>query len=83
MGILTVGEFTELVREILNLTQQCASEIFGGGINAFSRYERGETPIPRSLSQLLLLLYNHPEMLKEINVKNRSPKRHQKISAVR
>lgn len=55
------------IREQLNLTQQQASKIFGGGINAFSRYERGETPIPRSLSQLLKLLKNHPILLAELN----------------
>ena len=54
------------VREKLNLTQHKASNIFGGGINAFSRYERGETPISRPLSQLLRLLYSHPDLLSEL-----------------
>jgi len=48
------------------LTQQKASEFFGGGVNAFSRYERGETPVPKPLSQLLLLLYIHPDLLLEL-----------------
>lgn len=55
------------IREKLKLTQLNASKIFGGGVNAFSRYERGETPIPKSLSQLLLILKNHPKLLNEIN----------------
>ncbi len=55
------------VREALHLKQKQASEIFGGGVNAFSRYERGETPISRSLSQLLQLLNKHPELLTELN----------------
>lgn len=55
------------IREALHLTQHKASDIFGGGINAFSRYERGETPVPRPLSQLLQLLYKHPNLLVELN----------------
>lgn len=65
-GLLSPDKI-KLTREKLNLTQQRAAEIFGGGINAFSRYERGETPIPRPLSQLLQLLSSHPDLLKEIN----------------
>lgn len=57
----------KLIREKLNLTQQRAAEIFGGGINAFSRYERGETPISRPLSQLLHLLLSHPDLLNEVS----------------
>lgn len=67
-GLLTPDEI-KYIREKLSLTQQRASEIFGGGINAFSRYERGETPIPKPLSQLLLLLNTHPNLLSEINQK--------------
>lgn len=57
------------IREVLNLTQQQASNIFGGGVNAFSRYERGETPISKSLSQLLKLLNKHPDLLNELDKK--------------
>ncbi len=35
-------------------------------MNAFSRYERGETPIPTPLSQLLRLLNAHPDLLTEL-----------------
>jgi HTH-type transcriptional regulator/antitoxin MqsA len=65
-GLLSPNKIKH-IREKLNLTQQTASEIFGGGINAFSRYERGETPIPRSTSQLLGLLSSHPNLLAELN----------------
>src|SRR3990167_9148350 len=58
-GLLSPDEVKN-IREVLQLTQQRASELFGGGVNAFSRYERGETPIPRALSQLLRLLLKHP-----------------------
>ena len=72
------------IREKLKLTQQKASELFGGGVNAFSRYERGETPIPRSLSQLLQLLYKHPTLLDELeknSVKSTTKINKNKISA--
>lgn len=65
-GLLTPDKIKQ-IREKLKLTQLNASEIFGGGVNAFSRYERGETPIPKPLSQLLLILKNHPRLLAEIN----------------
>ena len=58
------------IRKKLHLTQQKAAEIFGGGVNAFSRYERGETPVPKSLSQLFLLLDKHPGLLTEIEPGN-------------
>jgi len=65
-GLLTPDKIKQ-IREKLQLTQLSASEIFGGGVNAFSRYERGETPIPKPLSQLLLILKNHPTLIAEIN----------------
>ena len=38
--------FIVTVRKKLNLDQRQAAEIFGGGINAFSRYETGKTKPP-------------------------------------
>ena len=66
---LLLPDDVKFIREKLNLTQQKASDIFGGGVNAFSRYERGETPVPKPLSQLLLLLCIHPHLLAELNKK--------------
>lgn len=65
-GLLTPDKIKQ-IREELKLTQSNASEIFGGGVNAFSRYERGETPIPRAASQLLQLLGAHPNLLTELS----------------
>jgi len=45
------------------------AEIFGGGPNAFSRYENGKTRPPLSLVQLFKLLDRHPELLDEIREK--------------
>lgn len=64
-GLLPPDEIKK-AREKLHLTQHKAGEIFGGGVNAFSRYERGETPVPKPLSQLLRLLEAHPHLLDEI-----------------
>ena len=54
------------IRRRLKLTQAEAAELFGGGVNAFSRYERGETEPPRSLVQLLRILDRRPELLAEL-----------------
>lgn len=54
------------VREKLDLSQKTAGRIFGGGVNAFSRYEHGKSTPPLSLILLLQLLDNHPELMNEI-----------------
>lgn len=53
-------------RKHLGLTQKRAADLFGGGINAFSEYERGKTQPSKSTVLLLKLLDKHPELLKEI-----------------
>ena len=54
------------VRKKLDLDQREAAEIFGGGVNAFSRYENGKTKPPLALVKLLKVLDRHPELLSEI-----------------
>lgn len=54
------------VRKKLALDQQEAAEIFGGGVNAFSRYENGKTRPPLALVKLLKVLDRHPELLQEV-----------------
>lgn len=58
--------FITSVRKKLSLDQKEAAEIFGGGVNAFSRYENGKTKPPLALVKLLRLLDHHPDLLKEI-----------------
>lgn len=58
--------FISNTRKMLKLDQREAAEIFGGGANAFSRYETGKTKPPLALVQLLKLLNNHPELIHEI-----------------
>ena len=54
------------VRKKLDLDQREAAEIFGGGANAFSRYENGKTKPPLALVKLLKVLERHPELLNEV-----------------
>lgn len=59
-------EYIIQVRKKLELTQKEASEIFGGGVNAFSRYEKGKAQPHPSIIKLLRVLDHHPELLDEV-----------------
>ncbi len=59
-------DFIADVRKKLQLDQREAAEIFGGGVNAFSRYENGKTTPPLALIKLLRLLDKHPDLLDEV-----------------
>jgi HTH-type transcriptional regulator / antitoxin MqsA len=58
--------FIVSVRKKLRLGQAEAGEIFGGGVNAFSRYENGKTKPPLALVKLLKVLDRHPDLLNEV-----------------
>lgn len=58
--------FIVSVRKKLALDQREAAEIFGGGVNAFSRYENGKTKPPLALVKLLKVLERHPDLLSEV-----------------
>lgn len=59
-------QFIADVRKKLHLDQREAAEIFGGGVNAFSRYENGKTKPPLALVKLLKVLDRHPDLLNEV-----------------
>jgi HTH-type transcriptional regulator/antitoxin MqsA len=59
-------QFIMAVRKKLNLDQKQAAEIFGGGVNAFSRYEKGRAKPPLALIKLFRVLDRHPALLSEI-----------------
>ena len=59
-------QFIASVRKKLKLDQREAAEIFGGGANAFSRYENGKTKPPLALVKLLKVLDRHPDLLSEV-----------------
>ncbi len=54
------------IRKKLKLTQREAARIAGGGHNAFSRYERGESKPVQAVLNLFKLLDRHPELLKDL-----------------
>ena len=54
------------VRKKLALDQREAAQIFGGGVNAFSRYENGKTKPSLALVKLLKVLDRHPDLLAEV-----------------
>jgi HTH-type transcriptional regulator / antitoxin MqsA len=58
--------FISTVRKKLQLDQKEAAEIFGGGVNAFSRYENGKTKPPLALVKLFKVLDRHPDLLAEV-----------------
>jgi len=53
-------------RKKLGLKQAEAGKLFGGGVSAFSEYERGKTQPHKSTVLLLKLLDRHPELLDEV-----------------
>lgn len=59
-------QFIANVRKKLALDQREAGEIFGGGVNAFSRYENGKTKPPLALIKLFRVLDHHPDLLNEV-----------------
>ena len=59
-------KFIIRVRKKLKIDQREAAEIFGGGVNAFSRYENGKTKPSLALVKLLKVLDRHPELLGEV-----------------
>ncbi len=54
------------VRQKFRLTQKQAAEVFGGGTNAFSRYEGGKTKPPLALVKLFGILDKHPNLFEEV-----------------
>lgn len=61
-GLLSSEEIRAL-RKGLGLTQQKASRIFGGGANAFSKYERGDVMQSLAMDRLLRLVDLQPGLL--------------------
>ena len=67
-GSIVDPAFIATVRKKLALDQREAADIFGGGVNAFSRYETGKTKPPLALVKLLKVLDRHPDLLNEIRM---------------
>ena len=58
--------FIRDVRAKLNLSQREAGELFGGGVNAFSRYETGKAAPPKLLVMMFKMLDNNPSLLEQL-----------------
>ncbi len=67
-GAMITPSFITRVRNKLALSQRQAGEIFGGGVNAFSRYETGKSLPHPSTVKLLRVLDKHPDLLDEIRL---------------
>lgn len=61
-----IADTVRAIRKRLGLRQSDAGRLFGGGVNAFSEYERGKTRPHTSTLLLLRLLDRHPELLAEL-----------------
>lgn len=65
---LLLAEEIRSIRASLGLTQHQAAAIFGGGANAFSKYERGEVIQSVAMDRLLRLVARHPALLEELTM---------------
>jgi HTH-type transcriptional regulator/antitoxin MqsA len=54
------------IRKKVKLTQKTASELLGGGINAFSKYENAKITQPRATDLLLRLLDKNKITLEDL-----------------
>lgn len=61
-GLLSGAEI-RATREFLHLSQNEAAELFGGGANAFSKYERGDVLQSKPMDRLLRLSARFPFLL--------------------
>ncbi len=64
-GLLTGGEI-KTIRAKLGLSQSEAAQLFGGGGNAFSKYERGDVLQSKPMDKLLRMACKYPFMLDDL-----------------
>jgi HTH-type transcriptional regulator/antitoxin MqsA len=64
-GLLTSLEIKQ-IRARLGLSQSDASLLFGGGTNAFSKYERGEVIQSKSMDRLIRVTSEDPAVLQKL-----------------
>jgi len=66
-GLLTGAEIRAL-RERFSLSQQEAATLFGGGANAFSKYERGEVTQSDAMDRLMKIVAGYPFLLDSLRM---------------
>lgn len=64
-GLLSSSEIYS-ARTKLGLTQDQASLVFGGGKNAFSKYERAEVSQSAAMDKLIRICLRHPNVFSEL-----------------
>lgn len=69
------GDEIRAVREQFGLSQQEASELFGGGVNAFSKYERGAVLQSVAMDRLLKATAYYPFLLDFLRIESRQAER--------
>ena len=64
-GLLTGAEIKS-IRTIIGVSQSEAAQLFGGGANAFSKYERGDVIQSKPMDKLLRLVCKYPFILDDL-----------------
>nr|WP_298717040.1 type II toxin-antitoxin system MqsA family antitoxin [uncultured Steroidobacter sp.] len=67
-GLLSGAEIRR-IREKLRLSQPQAAELFGGGANAFSKYERGDVLQSAAMDRLLRVVSAYPFVISALKPK--------------
>ena len=65
-GLLSSSDIRK-ARRYLGLTQHAASSVFGGGLNAFSKYERGEVIQSEAMDKLIRVTCRYSEAWNYLN----------------
>jgi HTH-type transcriptional regulator/antitoxin MqsA len=65
---LLTSEEIKTIRSSLSLTQEQAATIFGGGRNAFSKYERSEVIQSVAMDRLMRISSKYPHILNELKI---------------
>ncbi|USG61613.1 type II toxin-antitoxin system MqsA family antitoxin [Sneathiella marina] len=65
LGVMAPDHIRE-IRVNLKLSQRRAGQIFGGGPNAFQKYETGKVTISQPMNNLLRLVSKYPELMVEL-----------------
>jgi HTH-type transcriptional regulator/antitoxin MqsA len=63
---LLLGHEVRAIREHLHLSQSEAADLFGGGANAFSKYERGDVLQSKPMDRLLRIAARYPFLINSL-----------------
>jgi HTH-type transcriptional regulator / antitoxin MqsA len=66
---MLIGQEIKKIREYFKLTQRAAAKLFGGGANAFSKYERGDVIQSESMDSLMWLIMEHSYLINDLKLR--------------